>query len=72
MVDTGEELNEKNMKIISYIRELKAQRDEISYLIKKQEEEMYKIKAEIEKNNYKLTLVITFIRNNKRILAYRL
>lgn len=55
---SGSELRLNNEKIVEYMRLLKKQKDEITFLIEKQEEEKVKIQNEIEKLTYKLTLVV--------------
>lgn len=57
MANIGDELNDRNDKILKFIRELKLQRDEINYLINKQEEERYRLQAEIQRITYKIALV---------------
>lgn len=55
--EPGRELCFNNHKIIAFLLALKEQRNEIDTLIKKQEEESQKLTLELERINYKLSLV---------------
>lgn len=54
---SGLELKERNEKICNCIKELKVQRNELDFLIEKQQEEKIKLQTEIERITYKLSLV---------------
>lgn len=58
MSEPGEVLSDHNEKIVKLIKELKTQRDDITFLIAKQEEEQCRLQAEVERITYKITLVI--------------
>jgi hypothetical protein len=57
MSDSGHELRENNEKIVKLMSLLKKQRDEMNYLIEKQQLEKGRIETEIEKLTFKLSLV---------------
>lgn len=58
--EIGKEVKENNEKIVRYLLELRAQRDELMFLIQKQAEEKAKFEMEMERLTYKLCLVRTF------------
>ncbi|KAG5881467.1 hypothetical protein JTB14_000895 [Gonioctena quinquepunctata] len=55
--DLGKELRENNEKIVECIKTLKEQRDELAYIIEKQQEERQKLETEMERITYKLCLI---------------
>ncbi|XP_063926844.1 uncharacterized protein LOC135140284 [Zophobas morio] len=67
MSESGTELRNNNERIVKLMALLKAQRDEMTYLITKQQEEKHKIENEIEKLSFKLTLLTKSL--NQRLQA---
>ncbi|XP_023020511.1 uncharacterized protein [Leptinotarsa decemlineata] len=55
--DMGRELRENNEKIVECILLLKEQRDELTFIIDKQQEERKKLETEMERITYKLCLI---------------
>lgn len=68
MTDSGTELRENNEKIVRLMALLKKQRDEMTYLIQKQQEEKTRIQTEIERLSFKLSLVSCKILKKKLFL----
>ncbi|KAF5284657.1 hypothetical protein FQR65_LT13488 [Abscondita terminalis] len=54
---SGTILKERNEQIVKYISELKTQRNELNFLIDKQQEEKFKLETEIRRITYKLSLL---------------
>ncbi|XP_068902429.1 putative autophagy-related protein 11 [Tenebrio molitor] len=67
MSDSGHELRENNEKIVKLMSLLKKQRDEMNYLIEKQQLEKGRIETEIEKLTFKLSLLTKSL--NQRLQA---